>query len=367
MTAEKILFIIFAVFAALGALDRMLGNRLKLGNAFERGILTMGPLALSMIGMIVLAPVLAEWLRPVIAPLYQWMGADPSVFAGSLLACDMGGAPLAEALTEDTRAAALSGYVISSMLGVTVTFTVPVAMGVLSKEDRPFAAKGILCGILTVPVGVLIGGLAAGFPILMVLKNLIPILPLSLLIALGLWKAERFLIRAFTVFGWCMTALATLGLLLASLSYFLNHPILKNLAPLDEALITVGRIAVVLSGAFPLMHLVTLCLKKPLRALGARLGMNETSVGGLLATSVNSIATFDSVKEMDARGKVVNMAFAVSAAFVFGDHLAYTAGESPSMILPMIAGKLTAGLTALLLALWLTGPKRKRNEESNRV
>lgn len=368
MTAEKILFLIFALFAVVGAVDRIIGNRFfGVGKAFERGILTMGPLALSMIGMIVLAPVLADWLRPVIAPLYQLVGADPAVFAGSLLACDMGGAPLAEALTDDPAAAALGGYIVSSMLGVTVTFTVPVAMGVLKKEDRPFAAKGILCGILTVPVGILIGGLAAGFPLLMVLKNLVPILPLSLLIALGLWKAERFLIRAFTVFGWCMTALATLGLLLTSLSYFLDREILSGMAPLDEALLTVGRIAVVLSGAFPLMHLVTRCLKKPLRSLGARLGMNETSVGGLLATSVNSIATFDSVKEMDDRGKVVNMAFAVSAAFVFGDHLAYTAGESPAMLLPLIAGKLAAGITALLLALWLTRPKQKRKEESTNV
>ncbi|MBR2353543.1 MAG: ethanolamine utilization protein EutH [Clostridia bacterium] len=367
MSAEQILFIIFAVFAVLGAADRIIGNRFGVGKAFERGIMTMGPLALSMIGMIVLAPVLANWLRPVITPVYQWLGADPAIFAGSLLACDMGGAPLAEALTDDPAAAARGGYIVSSLLGVTVTFTIPVAMGVLSKKDRPFAAKGILCGVLTVPVGVLVGGLAAGFPILMILKNLIPILPLSLLIALGLWKAERFLIRAFTVFGWCMTALATVGLLLASLSFLLDRTILPDMAPLDEALITVGRIAIVLSGAFPLMHLLTLCLKKPLRYLGKHLGMNEISVSGLLATSVNSIATFDTVKEMDVRGKVVNMAFAVSAAFVFGDHLAYTAGNAPKMLLPLIAAKLTAGVTALLLALWLTSTKEKRNEENSHV
>ena len=184
MTVEYILFLIFAIFAVLGGIDRMIGCRFGIGKAFERGINTMGPLALSMIGMIVLAPVLAQWLRPVITPVYQWIGADPAIFAGSLLACDMGGAPLAEALTDDPAASALGGIIVSSMLGVTVTFTVPVAMGVLQKEDRPFAAKGILCGILTVPVGVLLGGLAAGFPILMLLRNLLPILPLSLLIAL---------------------------------------------------------------------------------------------------------------------------------------------------------------------------------------
>ena len=327
----------------------------------------MGPLALSMIGMIALAPVLADWLRPIITPIYQWIGADPAIFAGSLLACDMGGAPLADALTDDPAASALGGILVSSMLGVTVTFTVPVAMGVLKKEDRSFAAKGILCGILTVPVGIFLGGLAAGFPVLMLLRNLVPILPLSLLIALGLWKAERILIRCFTVFGWLMTALATLGLLLASLQFLVGWSPLPNLAPLDESLLIVGRIAVVLSGAFPLMHLVTLALGHPLRSLGARLGMNEHSMSGILATSVNSIATFDTVSEMDPRGKVVNMAFSVSAAFVFGDHLAYTAGVSPHMLLPLIVGKLSAGISALLVALWLTRSKHIRNEEHDHV
>ena len=367
MTVEYILFLIFAIFAVLGGIDRMIGCRFGIGKAFERGINTMGPLALSMIGMIVLAPVLAQWLRPVITPVYQWIGADPAIFAGSLLACDMGGAPLAEALTDDPAASALGGIIVSSMLGVTVTFTVPVAMGVLQKEDRPFAAKGILCGILTVPVGVLLGGLAAGFPILMLLRNLLPILPLSLLIALGLWKAERILIRCFTVFGWLMTALTTIGLLLGALQYLVGWTPIAGLAPIDEALLIVGKIAVVLAGAFPLMHLVTLALQRPLRKLGLRLGMNEQSMGGILATSVNSIATFDALSEMDPRGKVVNMAFAVSAAFVFGDHLAYTAGVAPHMLIALIVGKLSAGITALLIALWLTRQTHTRIEEHHHV
>ncbi len=354
MTVERILFLIFAVFALLGGVDRIFGSRLGVGKPFERGILTMGQLALSMIGMIVLAPLLAQWLRPVIAPVYQFLGADPAMFAGSLLACDMGGAPLAQALTEDPAAAALGGILVSSMLGVTVTFTVPVAMGALSEEDRPYAAKGILCGILTVPVGVLLGGLVAGFPILMILRNLLPILLLALLIALGLWRAEKYLIRGFTAFGWLMTALATVGLLLGAMEYFLGRELIPALAPLDEALLIVGRIAVVLAGAFPMMALLTRALRKPLARLGEKLGMNEVSMGGFLSSSVNSIATFDTVSDMDPRGKTVNMAFAVSAAFVFGDHLAYTAGIAPDMIPALIVGKLSAGLSALGVALWLT-------------
>ena len=57
---------------------------------------------------------------------------------------------------------------------------------------------------------------------------------------------------------------------------------------------------------------------------------------------------------MNPKGKLLNVAFSVSAAFVFGDHLGFTAGANPEMITPMIIGKLTAGITALMLANWLS-------------
>jgi ethanolamine transporter len=53
---------------------------------------------------------------------------------------------------------------------------------------------------------------------------------------------------------------------------------------------------------------------------------------------------------MNPKGKLLNVAFAVSAAFVFGDHLGFTAGVNKDMIFPVIIGKLVAGITALILA-----------------
>lgn len=62
--------------------------------------------------------------------------------------------------------------------------------------------------------------------------------------------------------------------------------------------------------------------------------------------------------EMDRRGKVVNVAFAVSAAFVFGDHLGFTAGFDSTMIFPMIVGKLVGGVTAVAVAMLITGKEK---------
>ena len=88
--------------------------------------------------------------------------------------------------------------------------------------------------------------------------------------------------------------------------------------------------------------------------LGHLLGMNDVAAAGMVATLANSIPMFGMLKNMDERGKVLNVAFAVSAAFVFGDHLGFTAGFAPEMLLPVIAAKLTAGITAVALAMLLT-------------
>lgn len=354
MSAHEIVIAVMAVFAVLGALDRIFGNRFGIGQEFENGILAMGSLAMAMIGIIALAPVLANLLKPVVVPVYTFLGADPAMFAGTILACDMGGGALAKEMTADPQAALLGGVLTGSMLGATIVFTIPVAMGILSQEDRPAMAKGILCGIVTIPVGVLVGGLVAGFPVLMILRNLIPIVVIAAVIALGLWKAEKWMIRGFGAFGKGVVAVITAGLAAAIVEALTGFVVIPGLAPITDGFQTVGSIAIVLAGAFPLVYVVTKLLKKPLLKLGKILGINDTAAAGLVASLANSIATFGMVKDMDRRGKVVNIAFAVSAAFVFGDHLGFTAGFAPEMLPAVIAGKLAGGISAVAVALWLT-------------
>ena len=359
MSAHEILIYIMAAFAVLGAVDRILGNRIGIGKEFEDGILAMGSLALAMVGIIALAPVLANVLRPVVVPVYTFLGADPAMFAGTILACDMGGGALAKELTADPEAALLGGVLNGSMLGATIVFTIPVAMGILSEEDRPAMAKGILAGIVTIPVGILVGGIVAGFPLGKVLRNLVPVVVIAALIALGLWKAEKWMVKGFEWFGKGILALITVGLVAAIVQSLTGLTLIPGMAPIEDGFLTVGSIAIVLAGAFPLVWAVTRLLRKPLLRVGKWLGVNDTAAAGLIATLANSIATFGMVKDMDSRGKVVNIAFAVSAAFVFGDHLGFTAGFAPEMLPAMIAGKLAGGVSAVAVALLLTRKSAK--------
>ena len=354
MSFHEILIAIMALFAVLGAIDRIFGNRWGLGQEFENGILAMGSLALAMVGIVSLAPVLAAVLKPVVVPIYAFLGADPAMFAGTILANDMGGGALAAEMTDDPQAALLGGVLTGAMLGATIVFTIPVAMGILEEKDRPAMAKGILCGIVTIPLGVLVGGLVAGFPVGMVLRNLVPIVLIAALIALGLWRAERAMVKGFEVFGKFVVTVVTVGLAAAIVEELTGFVIIPGMAPISEGFATVGTIAIVLAGAFPLVFVITKLLRKPLMAMGKRLGINDAAAAGLIASLANSIAAFGMVKDMNQRGKVINIAFAVSAAFVFGDHLGFTAGFAPEMIGPMILGKLAGGVSAVAVAMWLT-------------
>ena len=342
------------LFMALGAVDRIIGNRFGLGEKFEEGIIAMGSLALSMIGIICLAPVLAGLLRPVVVPLYSFLGADPAMFAGTILANDMGGAPLAKELALTPEAGQFGGLIVGSMLGPTVVFTIPVALGIIRPEDHEFLARGVLAGVITIPIGGLVGGIAAGFPLMMVLKNLIPIVLIAVLIALGLAFIPNGMVKGFQVFGRFVIIVITVGLAAAIVEALTGITLIPGMNPIEEGYATVGGIAIVLAGAFPLVFVITKVFRKPLMRLGHLLGMNDIAAAGLVATLANNIPMFQMMGDMDRRGKIINVAFAVSAAFVFGDHLGFTAGFDAAMIFPMIVGKLVGGVTAVAVAMLLT-------------
>ena len=141
MSINEIIVYLMVVFMALGAFDRILGNRFGLGEKFEEGIMAMGSLALAMIGIICLAPVLANLLRPVVVPLYQALGADPAMFAGTLLANDMGGAPLAQELALTQEAGQFGGLIVGSMLGPTTAPIWPPACWRASSPSPSAASR----------------------------------------------------------------------------------------------------------------------------------------------------------------------------------------------------------------------------------
>ena len=365
LSINSIIIFIMMIFMIVGAVDKIRGNKKGYGEQFEEGFYAMGPLAIAMAGVVAAAPVLAIILKPVIVPVYELFGADASMFATTLLACDMGGYPLAMNLAADENIGNFAVLILGTMMGPTIVFTIPVALSIIKKEDRPFLGAGILAGLITVPLGCIAGGLVMNMTpykisIGSILVNLIPVIIIAGLIIVGLWFIPQKMISGFNKFGTGVTVVITFFTAVAVFEYqtgikfplmnIMVEPDADGAIPLESGLLVCGQISIVLIGAFPMVKWITDTFSKPLEKIGEKMGMNDAGSTGLIATLANNIAMFNIMKDMNAKGKILNVAFAVSAAFVFGDHLGFTAGVNNSMIFPVIVGKLTAGITALILA-----------------
>ena len=178
-----------------------------------------------------------------------------------------------------------------------------------------------------------------------------------------LFNIVKQMITGFIWFGRFVIAVITAGLVLGILESLTGIVIIKGMNPISEGFEIVADIAIVLAGAFPLVFLITKLFKTPLMKMGRLLKMNDVSAAGLIASLANSIPMFGMLKDMDDRGKLINIAFAVSAAFVFGDHLGFTAGYAPEMIFPMIVGKLAGGISAVFVAIFISNHLNKGHEK----
>ena len=365
ISVNKVIIMVMMIFMIVGAIDKIRGNKLGYGEQFEEGFNAMGPLAIAMAGVVAAAPVLAIILKPIIVPIYQLVGADASMFATTLLACDMGGYPLAMQLASDESIGNFSGLILGTMMGPTIVFTIPVALSIIKKEDRSYLGAGILAGLITVPIGCIVGGLVMNMTpykisIMTILINLIPVIIIAGLIVAGLWFAPQQMINGFNKLFEYQTGIKF------PLMNIMVEPDADGVIPLESGLLVCGQIAIVLIGAFPMVKWITQTFGGPLEKIGNMLGMNEQGSAGLIANLANNIAMFNIMGEMNPKGKLLNVAFAVSAAFVFGDHLGFTAGVNSEMIFPVIVGKLTAGITALILANLLAPMLLSKVETANK-
>ena len=132
ISINSVVMLIMMIFMIVGAIDRIRGNKLGYGEKFEDGFNAIGGLAIAMAGVYAAAPVLSMVLGPIISPIYTAIGADASMFATTILACDMGGYPLAMELASDPSIGNFAGLILGTMMGPTIVFTIPVALGIIS-------------------------------------------------------------------------------------------------------------------------------------------------------------------------------------------------------------------------------------------
>ena len=352
MSAITIVVIIFFI---LGAADKIIGDKFGLGKEFEKAFQLFSSMALSMLGMLVIAPALGVWLAPCFDWFYNTFRIDPSIIPASLFANDMGGFTLAHSICKDNAIGDFNAYVVSSMMGCVISFTIPFSIGVVKKDQHSELFFGLLCGIVTIPIGCIIAGLMCGIGFLAVLIDLLPLIVLSVIITVGLIVIPKVCIKIFSIFGFIMKTVLILGLVFAMFTYLTKIQINENFDTLENASFICVNACVTLSGALPLMYVVTKLLNKPIGKLGNKIGIDAVSAVGFLSTLVSNAPTFGMMDKMNKKGTVLNSAFAVSAAFAFGGHLAFTMANAPLIdgndyVLPMILGKVISGVFAVALA-----------------
>ena len=353
--------VIVLIFSAIGALDCLFGNKYGLGAEFEKAFSLFKPMVLSMVGILAVAPALAQWLRPVFDGFYNLFGLDPSIIPASILANDMGGMTIAQAICKTEAVGNFNAYVVAALMGVVISFTIPVGISMVKPEQHKDLFFGFLCGIVVVPVGGFVSGLMCGLTALQTILNLLPLMVLSAIIAAGLLLAPKLSIRIFSVFGKFMRALGIIGLVFATFTFLTDIQIHPLFAPLESSAMICVNACVTLSGMLPLMAIVTKLLCKPAQRLGDKMGVNDVAMVSFLASSVSVTTIFGSMEKMNPKGVVLNAAFSVSAAFVFGSHLAFTMAVNRDYLAPVMVGKLLCGVCAVLLAMLLY--KEKTDED----
>ncbi len=345
----NVLSYVMVAFAIIAALDRIFGSKLGLGKEFEKGIYMLGPLAISMVGMIIMSPLIAHYLEPVIAILPDFI--DPSIITGSIFANDQGGASLSAQLANDEAIGYFNGLVVASMMGATISFTIPFAMSVVKKEQQHDTLLGLLCGIVTIPVGCIVSGIMLRLPFRSLVINMIPLVVFSAIIAVGLLLVPDICVKIFSALGYIMKAVITIGLAVGIITFLTGYEPLPYVDSIENAMSLVLNAACVMTGALPLIYILARLFNKPLNKAGHKLGINEASVKGFVSTLATSATTFEDMKDMDRRGVVINSAFAVSAAFVFTDHIAFTMAFNGDYIFSVTVGKLISAICAVLVAI----------------
>ncbi len=383
---DVIIYIIMTC-AVLGAFAYIKNEESEMGKEFIEGLYSIGPIFVPVAGIMAAIPYLSTFVKSVFGPLFASVGADPAIAATTFIAVDMGGYQLAEVLSQ-SKEGWLMAMVVGYMSGATIVFSIPVGLTMLNKKDHKFMALGVMAGLLSIPIGVFAtcsimsitdlavrGAISANaestYLLALTFKeifiNLLPLTIFCVLLAVGLKIVPDKMIKGFLFFGRSMSIALTLVLVFSIVEYFTGvfskilgswgfDPIIADEADQFRALEIAGYIGIMLCGAFPMVYLIKKYLASPMEIIGKRIGLESNGAAGILAAAANILAMFRLIGDMRPKDKVLCIAFSVCAAFMFGDHLAFTANFQPNMILPILSGKLVGGITGFLLAYLLSVP-----------
>lgn len=347
----NIFIAIMLVFAAAGLLDEMLGGKLGLMPNFEKGLATMGGLAMSTVGFYAIGVTYVQTHAEMIAAATSNLPFDPSLIPSCLLAPDMGALGMAQKLAIEPVLAAFNGAMVAGSLGMTVGYQLPVFLAAVRKDEIGELMRGFIFGLIAIPSGLVVGGLMLGLSLHQLFFNMIPVLVLCVVLILAFvlvpsptMKVLIVLGNAIRIFSFILFGVAVFGIFMPKYAFVEDEMI-------EEMLFMVLRMVIAACGGLVLSQVALKRLKKPIKRMGSVLGINEEAVVGLFLSFIQSLAMLPLFSKMDKRGKVLNAAFSVAGAYVVGGQMTFVASLLPgNWVTAYMVSKVLSGLLAVALA-----------------
>ncbi len=388
----KVITYIIMACCVVGGISYLINDQSELGQAFNEGLHAMANLFIPICGLMASVPFLKVFIINVIGPVFNVIGADPVLAAAFIMAPDCGSFALA---TEIGQTPDLFPLILATgfMCASSISFNIPIGLSMLEKKDHKYLALGTMSGFLAVPFGVLITCLISMFThpavrtafsttgepdhvamltIGMIARNLIPLVVICILLALGLKLFPNGMVKGFQVFGKVMTGALTLVVVACILQHYTGlftdilpigwgfDPILADEENTFRAVELLGTIAMMLTGAFPMVVLIKKYLGKPLEKLGRLAGLEANGSVGLVAALPNGLALFPYIKEMRPEDKVTVLAFLVCGGYCLGDFIAFNVNFQPNLLIPVFIGQICGGIIGIVFAKFLAVPQAKK-------
>jgi ethanolamine transporter len=392
--------IIYIIMAGtlLGAIASVIKPESGLGKEFVNGIHSIGPVFLAQAGIMAAIPILSYAITYTVGPLFQSMGSDASIAALSIIAVDMGGYQLADAIAAN-RDQWITAMLIGYTSGASIVYLIPVGLVMLEQKDHKYLALGAMAGLISIPFGVLISLTIITFNNIPVrdiistsspanhylsidffnaLQLLSPLFVFCILLALGLKYRTLLMVKCFLFFGKIMDAFIKMVLAACIIQHFTGvfskifggwvfDPLFADEKELYRAIEIAGYIGIMLAGTFPICYLFQKYCQRPMKFIGRQLRLTDAGAIGMVMVLANIIAVYHLFKDMRARDKVLCVAFGICAQATLGDHLAFTANFQPTLVLPIMAGKFLAGAIAVAIAIFISVPEAQRMEQRDKV
>ncbi len=373
---------ILMICCVIGGLAYIKNDQSDLGQSFNDGLHAMANLFIPICGLMASVPFLTVWIPKIFGPIFGLVGADPVVASAFIMAPDCGSFALA---TQIGQTADLFPVIIAIgfMCASTISFNVPIGLSMLDKEDHKYLALGTMSGFLSVPFGVFITSVIVMFTnpairtqfsstgdpdhivhltLSLILCNLIPLIIICVLLALGLKFFLNGMIKGFAVFGKVWTGILTVIVIANIVQYYTGFftdvlhlswefaPLMADEEDTFRAIELLGSIAMMLTGAFPMVTLIQKYLSKPLEKLGRFAGLEAEGSVGLVACLPNGLALFPFIKNMRPKDKVICLAFLTCGGYCLGDFIAFNVNFQPNLLVPVFIGQIGGGIIGILFA-----------------